>query len=229
MDNNGIITKSIIDSTRFDNRQPGGDDDCYTPQIVHIYDMVYAIVYRGEYNAYVKTLRIGDLGDISTVNDDYLLFDGNGYEPQIINVGGDIFAIPFRGSGSNAMIKTVEIRPQLVTSPRIVVNKQNAYGLKANATTVYGYINGLELSAPISSTDFNYVVLTYNQTLAANQMKLYVDSVLRSELTYSSFINSNGYHLFMCQDYNCIIDEVTLWNVAISDTQILDNYNLYKP
>ena len=134
--------------------------------------MVYAIVYRGEFNAYIKTLRIGDFGDISTVNDDYLLFDGNGFEPQIINVGGDTYAIAFRGSGSNAMIKTVEIYPQLVTSPRKVVDKDNAYGLKANATRVFGYINGVGISAPINSSEFNYVVLTYNRTLPVSYTHL---------------------------------------------------------
>ena len=215
----------MLDSTRWDNRQPSGDDDCYDPQIIHIGEWVYAMVYRGEYNGYVKTLRIGISGDISDVNDDYLLFDGYGYEPQIIHIDGDIYAIPFRRYASNAKLVTIEIK----TTPTIrnVVYKQNAYGLRANSTTIFGYINSKIISAPLSS-GFNYVTLTYNRSLSSNQMKLYVDGVLQTEVTESSLINNNGNNLIM-GEYNCVLDEVTIWNVAINDALILANYNLLKP
>ncbi len=224
---NGTITKSVIDSERFDNRQPG-DTDCFDPHIIHIDDWVYAIVYRGQYNAYVITLRIGDSGDISDVNDDYLLFDANGYEPKIMHIDGNIYAIPFRGAGSDAGIKTVEIIPINATWPRPVVYKQNAYGLQSDGISVFGYINSNTITAPLSS-DFNYVVLSFNNSLSSYQMKLYIDSVLINEINVSGTINVNGNNLIMGDDYNCVIDEVTLWNIALSDAQILTNYNLLKP
>jgi len=176
----------------------------------------------------VKTLRIGNYGDISDVNDDYLLFDGNGYEPQIIHLEGNIYAIPFKGSGSNAALKTVEIIPINATWPRPVVYKQNAYGLQSDGISVFGYINSNTITAPLSS-DFNYVVLTFNSSLSSYQMKLYIDSILQDENNVYGLISANGNNLIMGDDYNCIIDEVTIWNVAINDALILANYNLLKP
>jgi hypothetical protein len=225
---NGTITKQRIDYLRFDNIQPGGDDDGFDPQIIHIDDWVYGIVYRGEYNAYLKTLKIGDLGDISYNNDDYLLFDSNGYEPQIIHIDGNIYGITYRGANYNAGIKTVEIIPINATWARPVVNKNNAYGLKSDGISVFGCINSNTISAPLSS-DYNYVVLTFNSSLSSYQMKLYIDSVLIDEINVSGTINVNSNNLIMGDDYNCIIDEVTVWNIPITASQILTNYNLLKP
>jgi hypothetical protein len=221
----GIITKNVLDSTRWDNRQPSGDDDCYDPQIIHIGNWVYAIVYRGEYNSYIKTLRIGSSGDISDVNDDYLMFDGDGFEPQIIHIDGDIYSIPFRGLGSNAKLITIEIKK--IGTTRDVVYKQNAYGIRADETTIFTHINSRILSTSLLS-GFNYVVLTYNRSLSSNQIKLYINGVKKTETSETSPINSNGNNLIM-GEYNCIIDEVTIWNVALTDAQILANYNLLKP
>jgi hypothetical protein len=225
---NGSITKEVIDLLRFENKQPTGDDDSYDPHIIHIDDWVYGIVYRGEYNAYLKTLKIGDLGDISNNNDDYLLFDGNGYEPQIIRLDNNIYGIPYRGAGSNAEIKTVEIIPINATWPRPVVNKEGAYGLKSDGISVFGCINGNTISAPLSS-DFNYVVMTFNSTLSEYQLKIYIDSVLVNKRNLSGTISVNNNNLIMGYDYNCIIDEVTLWNIELTDAEILTNYNLLKP
>jgi hypothetical protein len=225
---NGTITKQVIDSFRYDNRQPSGDDDSYDPHIIHIDDWVYGVVYRGEYNAYLKTLKIGDLGDISDNNDDYLLFDGNGYEPQIIHLDGNFYGIPYRGAGSNAGIKTVEITTKNATWARPVVNKEGAYGLKSDGISIFGYISGNTISAPLSS-DFNYVVMTFNSSLSEYQLKIYIDSVLVNKRNLSGTISVNNNNLLMGYDYNCIIDEVTLWNIELSDTQILTNYNLLKP
>jgi len=224
----GTITKAVIDKFRFDYIQPGGDDDCYDPHIIHIDDWVYGIVYRGEYNAYLKTLKIGDFGDISDNNDDYLLFDGNGYDPRIIHIDGNIYGIPFQGGGSNAAIKTVEIIPINATWARPVIYKQNAYGLQSDGISVFGYINSNTITAPLSS-NYNYVVLIFNSSLSSYQMKIYIDSILINEINVSGTINVNGNNLIMGYDYNCEIDEVTLWNIALSDTQILTNYNLLKP
>ncbi|UCF49072.1 MAG: type IV pilin [Thermoplasmatales archaeon] len=224
----GTITKSILDYERFENRQPTGDDDCYDPQIIHIDDWVYAVIYRGEKDGYVKTLRIGNNGDISDVNDDYLLFDAEGFEPQIINVDGNIYAIPYRGVNSNVAIKTIEIIPINATWPRPVVYKQSAYGLQSNGISVFGYINSNTITAPLSS-DFNYVVLTFNSSLSSYQMKLYINSILQDEINVSGTINVNSYNIIMGNDYNCVLDDVTLWNIALSDAQILTNYNLLKP
>jgi len=221
---NGIITKSVIDYYRFDSNTPTGDYHCYNPQIIHIDGRVYAIAYRGQSNGYVKTLRIGITGDISDANDDYIS-GSNAWDLQIIHLKGDKYAVPYRESTYNAYISTIEIK--LAPVIRNVVYKSSAYGLRANSTTIFGHINGKIISAPLSS-EFNHVVLTYNRSLSSNQMKLFVNGVLKTETTYSSLINSNGNHLYMGQ-YNCVLDEVTIWNVPLDDATILEIYNDLKP
>ena len=221
---NGIITKSVIDSFRFDNNVPSGDLHCYNPHIIHIDGRVYAIAYRGQNNGYVKTLRIGITGDITNANDDYISGSA-GWDLQIIHLDGGNYAVPYRGSTYNAYISTIEIK--LAPVIRNVVYKSSAYGLKANSTTIFGHINGKIISAPLSA-GFNHVVLTYNRSLSSNQMKLFVNGVLKTEDTYSSLINSNNNDLIMGQ-YNCVLDEVTIWNVPLDDATILEIYNDLKP
>lgn len=102
----GIITKSVQDSMHF------GDTYSFEQEILHISGDVYAIVYRGPSNdGYVTTIDISTSGDIdSGVVKDVLEFDtSNGYNPEIINVSGDIYAIAYRGVGNDGFLVTVEI------------------------------------------------------------------------------------------------------------------------
>ena len=90
-----------------------------------------------------------------------------------------------------------------------------------------GYINSKTISAPLLS-EFNHVVLTYNRSLSTNQMKLYVNGVIQNQVDESSTINTNSNNLIMGSEYNCILDEVTIWNIELTGAQILTNYNLLK-
>jgi hypothetical protein len=101
----GDIGNSIIDTRRF------MDNNCYELGIIHVASDIYAVAYRGQGNdGYLKTVSIAADGAISDSLLDTLEFDtSNGYEPSIINVAGNIFAIVYRGSGNDGFVKTVEI------------------------------------------------------------------------------------------------------------------------
>ena len=215
---NGTIVGGVIDSLEFDTSHG------YRPDIIHIKGRVYAIVHAGSgWDGYVKTLRIGENGDIVNSLDGNFEFDSwDSRECRIVHVNGSVFAIAYRnGWYSDGMVRTVEIK----YTPRVgyIISRDNCYRINANSTTVFAYINGVYLTAPISS-GFNYVVLTYDKNAGLNQMKLYVNTTLVNWTTYSSSINTNNNNLYF-GSLDSIVDEITLWRSAITQTEITQHYN----
>jgi hypothetical protein len=101
---NGDIGNSVIDNFIFDSYG-------YEPRIINVSNDMYAIVYRGPSNCgYLKTINIAAGGDIAGSATDTLQFDASsGYEPVIINISDNIYAIAYRGPSSDGFIRTVEI------------------------------------------------------------------------------------------------------------------------
>ena len=105
MANNGSIADRIINILEFDKFY------CYYPHIVHVNGDIYAITYTGYgSDGFLKTIEITNTGAINDSVIDTLEFDTSyGYEPRIIHVNGDIYAIAYTGLGTDGFIKTVEI------------------------------------------------------------------------------------------------------------------------
>lgn len=101
----GDISAAVIDSFEFES------GSCTNLDIIHISGDVYAIVYEGTgTQGKVITLSIGGAGDISAVNIDSLVFiAGNCFDPKIVHVYGDIFAIVYKGVGDVGFLVTVDI------------------------------------------------------------------------------------------------------------------------
>jgi hypothetical protein len=107
IDDSGQIGSSAIDTLEYDTSSG------YEPSIIHVSGNVYAIAYRGSgSDGFLKTISIDDSGQIGSSVIDTLEYDtSNGYEPSIINVSGDIYAIAYRGTADNGYLKTVSIDP----------------------------------------------------------------------------------------------------------------------
>ena len=101
----GQITDAAIDSLEFDTSRG------YQPSIVHVSGGIYAIAYTGDGDdGFLKTVEIATDGQITDTVIDSLEFDTlNSWEPMIIHVSGDIYAIAYGGDGWNGFLKTVEI------------------------------------------------------------------------------------------------------------------------
>jgi hypothetical protein len=101
----GNITKTVIDSFNFDGTS------CNTPDMIRVSDDVYAIAYEGPANdGFLKTVEITPDGTITNSTIDILEFDTSDCsEPSIIHVSGDIYAIAYRGPGSDGFLKTMTI------------------------------------------------------------------------------------------------------------------------
>jgi hypothetical protein len=104
---NGQIGNSAIDTLEYD-RSNG-----YEPSIIHVYSDIYAIAYRGAGNdGFLKTVSINASGQIANSVIDTFEYDtSNGYEPSIINVSGDVYAIAYRGAADSGRLTTVSIDP----------------------------------------------------------------------------------------------------------------------
>jgi len=221
--NTGAITNSVIDSLEFDTSY------CYWPDIICIADAVYAIAYTGPgYDGFLKTLRIGTNGSIVDAIDDSLEFDtSNGCEPSIIHVNGTVYAISYRGPGSDGFMKTIEI--DLKGTIRTIVSKDGAYGISANATRVFATINTHTniISAPISP-GFNHIVFNYNKDGSSDQLRLYINGTEMANGTLTETITTNTNNLYFGK-VNAIIDEIVIYGTPLAIENVVDHFDLMKP
>jgi len=83
----------------------------YEPSIIHISGDIYAVAYRGDDdNGLLITVRIADDGYITDTIIDTLSYDTEkGYEPSIIHISGDIYAVAYRGDHDDGLLKTLQI------------------------------------------------------------------------------------------------------------------------
>ena len=103
----GDVGNSVIDSLEFD--ATNGRE----PAIIKVADGIFAIAYRGPANdGFIITVSIAGSGDIGNSVIDTLEYDtADGYQPDIIHVAGNVYAIAYQGPGSDGYIKTVSITP----------------------------------------------------------------------------------------------------------------------
>jgi hypothetical protein len=138
---NGDIGTAVIDTLTFDVSL------CYEPDIVYVSGDVYAISYRGPTTrGYLKTMSIAANGDIAASVIDTLTFEASTcYEPVIVNVIGDIFAIAYRGVSSDGFIKTVGI------NTRAAVSASWEIVSTAGNTSIRAYVNTANTTSTIVS------------------------------------------------------------------------------
>jgi hypothetical protein len=103
--NLGNISETIIDSFEFDVEK-GGE-----PDIINISGDIYAVAYRGkDDDGFIKTIEISQIGYINNTVIDAFEYDTvKAYEPAIINISQNFYAIAYKGDGDDGWLKTIEI------------------------------------------------------------------------------------------------------------------------
>ena len=101
----GQIGDSVLDTLEFDTA------DGFQPRIIHVSGTTYAVAYRGSgSDGFIKTVTIGADGQIGDTVIDTLEFDtADGFDPDIIHVAGDVYAIAYRGTGDDGFLVTVTV------------------------------------------------------------------------------------------------------------------------
>jgi len=155
----GDINDTVIDTLEYDTA------DGYKPRIVHISGDVYAVVYRGTGNdGFVITISIAASGDIGDTVIDTLEYDtANGYEPDIVYISGNVYAISYRGTGSDGFVTTISIAASgdiantvidslefnnvNVYDPSIIPVSSDVYVLAYRGSGDAGYLKTVSISA----------------------------------------------------------------------------------
>jgi hypothetical protein len=228
----GDISNSAIDTLEFDT------SNGYEPSIINVSGNVYAIAYRGTRNdGFVKTVSIASDGDISPWPIDTLEFDTtNGYEPSIVNVSRNVYAIAYRGAGNDGFLKTVSI------------NAGGHIGNSAIDTLEYDIASGYDPSMIHVSGDI--YAIAYRGARSDGFLKtVFIDTngyIGNSAIDTLEFDTANGYEPFVTKvsgdiyviAYRGTGNDGLLKTVAINasgeignsaiDTYIFDNYG-YEP
>ncbi len=104
---------------------------------------------------------------------------------------------------------------------------RHSYQLELKNGTITGYINENTVTNKSSlydlSQQWNHVVLSYDQS----QIKLYLNKELVDNESYTGEIPINYNNLTIGRNFSGIIDEVKLWNRALSREEINESYNSF--
>jgi hypothetical protein len=166
---NGVISATPIAKVSYNN------SNNYEPRIINISGSYYAVVYRGPSNkGYVQTLQIASTGSITNSQVSLYNFSVTCYEPSLINVSGNYWAVAYRNSSNVGYLTTLKI-DSLGTIFQSVVSSQifnsaaaytpevqnissGIYGVVYRGTSNRGYISTLAvnssgiISTPVLST-----------------------------------------------------------------------------
>jgi len=217
IDTNGTINTPEIDSYEFDTAR------CQYVDIINVTTDIYGLAYSGAgADGFLRTLNIDNSGTISTPYIDSLEWDTTqGNWPNIINTSDDYYGIAYTGPGADGWLKTVEIISGGGGDPEAVV-KTDSYGIGIDvaAGTSYGNINANKVTAAVTTDDWHWVAMTYDNDLGSNQQKLFVDGVLAGQGTLADDINVNTNNFEVGKYFDGWVDEVQLYNRAMTTEQI---------
>jgi concanavalin A-like lectin/glucanase superfamily protein len=199
-----------------------GENGNYS-DILRINNNVFALAYQtNSDDGHVSTFKINDDG---TIRKSFLTsyeYDWSGtVDPEIVHIHGDVYAFIYgEKDGGDGKMETIKI----VTDTG--VSKRESYGIYTeDNTTVYGKINNVTISASLTE-GWNHVALTYDNSSASNQIKLYVDSVHSASGSLKKGIDVNDNDFFIGTNYAGFIDDVAVWNRSLTQNEITELYNL---
>ncbi len=107
------------------------------------------------------------------------------------------------------------------------ISKVGAYGINANTATAFASINNQTITGGTLSAGWNHIALTYDKDAGGTEeMKLFLNGAKIATGDYSTAISTNTNN-FLIGDliaFNGIIDEVKIYDKALSATQIQAMY-----
>jgi hypothetical protein len=201
---------------------------CFDPCIIHGETDFYVIAYStgnsGTTTGYVITLKIQKNGFLVRETDSRKEFKIEGrdrcYNPVVLHLNEQLFAISFTGPTDHPG-ELITINIELDTyPPHRGITKPDSYGIYANTSMVVGSINNIMVSSPISP-GWHHFVVTYDGTA----IRLFIDGSLIKTTSYPNHrINLTTSNLIFGRNYNGYIDEIVIYDQALTQTQIQNHY-----
>ena len=221
IDNTGIISDTTIDQFRFE------EEKCEDSNMIHHGGNVYLIAFTSTtpHTGYVKSLHIELDGNIlESISPYYTYSEDQGYEPHIIRINGEVYAIVFRGwSPHTGHLGTINPYDAMDPSNSGIV-KQGAYGIFANTTHAFGTINDQTISYNISG-GWHHIALTYD----GNFITLFANGSEIASQAYTEEINRNSNNLIFGSIFIGKIDEIAIYDRVLLKDEILNHYLTQQP
>ncbi len=200
--------------------------NCYDPWITTFMEDKYIITYAtgssGTTQGYYITLSLLENGSIIKVEGSRKLYDATRcYNPIILHCSEHLFAIVYEGFGDHpGKLFTLFIGEETFP-PYRGISKRDSYGLYANDSIVIGSINNVMVTYP-NTPGWHHFAVSYDGLA----IRLYVNgSLVNSTLYENHRISKTRYDLYFGRYYYGIIDEIALYDKALSQEQIQNHFN----
>lgn len=235
----GLITKSVIDSLEFARRFYTNNYLVHQPEILCVDERIYAIISKDlldpwntfQYDGLITTLRIGENGDIIDAVDGTIKISSsprvNSYDFKLVPFVEDYY-IAVYGGLNNDLYHCV-IRIPVSETTQTIFSKKDTYTIQGNKTMVFVTFTDsnnqqFTLSAKLQD-NWNYIVGTYDKTT----MRLYVNTNLTGSLALNNKPLKVTANNLLFGQYNARYDEFSLYAAILSPAKITQNYNYYRP
>jgi len=205
---------------------------CFNPYIIHHFEDYYIIVFDSEPWANSKgkylPIEIGENGNIICIGLPVTFDENRCHDPVALKLSERGFAVVYEsiagGSGHPGYLKTFQLEyPSDLYS--IGIYKFGSYGIYANPTKVFVNINTKTINASVVANAWNYVVLTYDR----NQMKLYVNGILKNTASLTEAINITDSNLIFGDIFYGLIDEVAIYDKVLSSLEVYEHFKQFAP
>ncbi len=231
----------------------GNTDNTISSILGFAYDSSGTGIYTNEFDA---TLKEGNTYDIKVyLTGQYLYLHIDGVVKCSVNIGsmnlgtGHFYQYNYivnrlrthvgsqqnsiEGWYDNQIIKKYYSNAPVISVGKETVagiNKAGSYGINGNTTTAYASINDNIVTGSITP-GWNYVVLTYDRNLSVENQRLHINGPPVATSIFNEIIEKNKSSFFIgdIMAFVGIIDDVRIYNRALSDTDVQRLYNLEKP
>jgi hypothetical protein len=214
---------SNVTITYTNNSRIFEDADCQDPDTIHLYDNTYGVAYEGPTShigkiAYIDINPMGNITSYSLTEFDV----DRGVQPNIIKISNDAFVIVYKQKTPHPGALTTFMNFNASNDyTKKGITKIDSYGIYANITHVFGFINDKILTGiRYDSSAWVHVALTYNQ----EKIILYCNANEIANLSYSSLIEKTGSPLLFGPQYYGYIDEIAIYDEALSQLEIEAHY-----
>ncbi|MCA9402288.1 MAG: DUF2341 domain-containing protein [Candidatus Omnitrophica bacterium] len=233
----GVIS-AVIDSIEF------APVDGVTPKIVELSTGVFAIaVNGGAQDDDLFTVTINGAGAISSSPVDEMVFgDITAFEPEIIHIAGDIYAVVFRGSGNDGYVSTIEIGADgtiqsgiiidslefdtfYAEDPEIIRINGNIYAIAYEGDGNDGFVTTVEIDSNGQITDTILDTFEFDSTGADNAQIVNVTGNVYA-IAYDAGTGGNDFAtITIANDGNIgptVLDRLVFGDVQANEAEIIN-------